>query len=430
MARKRNHTTSHKISPYENESNSITYWLLIGYAALFLCIAPFSIGLFNGHMLNFDKPIFTALVWNSIFLIVIGLSMFRRWQPRDQRDVLLLLVWLLPLAYTLTHVFAAVSNYRSVSLVYLHVMYASFFMLGLLLAKRKFGAMVLQGAILLSGYVIVWFGFFNWFGNATYKDAVMQDNIGIRLASVFQYSNTYAAFLIGLLLASLVVLVSSRRWYLQAASAIMLVPIVVSFMLTLSRGGLVVLPIVLLAVLPCLLFARQVLVLIYLGVSGVFALFILSGITNHGLAAFQQQSVVALSDGWGVLLLTSVITAVILVGLQRYTSGWFEDKTAPLSSRRVSRLALPLVAVAVCSAAVFLLFNTGVNELLPETIKERVESIHFQQHSVLERGTFYADSIKLFNDYPVFGAGGGAWSALYETIQVGHHSHHIYLVLQ
>ncbi|GCL72392.1 hypothetical protein PN4B1_23020 [Paenibacillus naphthalenovorans] len=54
---------------------------------------------------------------------------------------------------------------------------------------------------------------------------------------------------------------------------------------------------------------------------------------------------------------------------------------------------------------------------MPQNLYQRIEKINFQQHEVLERITFYKDSMKLFLDYPIFGAGGGAWAASYEQYQ-------------
>lgn len=47
----------------------------------------------------------------------------------------------------------------------------------------------------------------------------------------------------------------------------------------------------------------------------------------------------------------------------------------------------------------------------------RLENINFQQHSVLERITFYKDAMKVVKDYPIIGTGGGGWSSLYEQYQ-------------
>lgn len=50
-------------------------------------------------------------------------------------------------------------------------------------------------------------------------------------------------------------------------------------------------------------------------------------------------------------------------------------------------------------------------------METRLENINFQQHSVLERITFYKDALKVVKDYPILGAGGGGWASLYEHYQ-------------
>lgn len=79
--------------------------------------------------------------------------------------------------------------------------------------KQKQVNVVIQNAILAIAYFIVGFGLLNWLGssklagalvgwfsntvrNDVYLDAVMTDSNGLRLTSIFQYANTYAAFLI------------------------------------------------------------------------------------------------------------------------------------------------------------------------------------------------------------------------------------------
>lgn len=52
-------------------------------------------------------------------------------------------------------------------------------------------------------------------GLGSYSDAVMTDANGLRLTSVFQYANSYAAFLIALLLCSIYLTVTSKNGYLH-----------------------------------------------------------------------------------------------------------------------------------------------------------------------------------------------------------------------
>ncbi|MDI3311375.1 MAG: O-antigen ligase family protein [Thermoanaerobacterium sp.] len=54
---------------------------------------------------------------------------------------------------------------------------------------------------------------------------------------------------------------------------------------------------------------------------------------------------------------------------------------------------------------------------LPENVASRVQDISLTSHSSSERMQFYKDGFKIFKDYPLFGAGGGAWASLYFKYQ-------------
>ncbi|AEM78206.1 O-antigen ligase family protein [Thermoanaerobacter wiegelii] len=54
---------------------------------------------------------------------------------------------------------------------------------------------------------------------------------------------------------------------------------------------------------------------------------------------------------------------------------------------------------------------------LPEDIASRVQDISLSTQSSSQRMQFYKDGLKIFKDYPIFGAGGGAWASLYFKYQ-------------
>jgi tetratricopeptide (TPR) repeat protein len=86
--------------------------------------------------------------------------------------------------------------------------------------------------------------------------------------------------------------------------------------------------------------------------------------------------------------------------------------------RGFSAFIFPVAGAAVGIVASVLLFSTGIaGKILPQSISERIANINFRQHSVLERITFYRDALKLSADYPLLGAGGGGWNALFEQYQ-------------
>ncbi|MEN6324801.1 MAG: O-antigen ligase family protein [Syntrophomonas sp.] len=52
---------------------------------------------------------------------------------------------------------------------------------------------------------------------------------------------------------------------------------------------------------------------------------------------------------------------------------------------------------------------------VPRQISAKVEKTSLQDNSINDRLTFYRDSIKIASDYPLIGAGGGGWAALYHS---------------
>ncbi len=428
------------------KKNPILFWLISSYVVLFLFIAPFSRGLFNGGQLDFLKPIYVALIWSSIILLVTAIHLFSHWKAEGPRTQLLhFAIWLIPLAYLLSLIQSA-SHSFAVESLYIHLMYASFFLLSFFYARQRLGAFLFQGGILLSGYVVIVFGLMNWFGNASlfglihyqssaggkagvvYRDAVL----GQRLSSVFQYPNTYAAYLIALIIASIVIVSLSRRWYVVMTASFMLVPGILSFLLTLSRGGMVVFPVVVLLVLPFLTFPRQILFFVHTVLALLASLSIFGAVTHMGLTLQKHFSTSDALKAWSILIMVSLLYSGFALLVQRYLEPLVTRWTKPLANRRFSTLMLPVIALLVGAIGFYLLFgDTGISKLLPDNIKNRIANINLQQTSVAERGTFYKDAIKLFKDYPVLGAGGGAWFTLYEKYQsnpyVSRQAHNFFL---
>jgi O-antigen ligase len=422
-------------SPVEVEKSSIIFWILNVFVVAFLFWAPFQRALFNGGNADFERPIYSGLVWSAIILFLVSIFSFFIYRLRDQKDILTALVLLMPITYCIS-LAAAASQYLATNMVYIQILYATFFILGVFLTKNKLGTSIIAGTLMVSGYAVVLFGLLYWLGNGrfadsivgwfatmdaashTYRDAVMTDSNGLRLTSVFQYANTYAAFLIALMLAAVFFIVKSRKWYNALPHALMLVPTIVSFWLTLSRGALVVIPAVFLVMLFFFSIQRQIVSIVQLGLAFAASLIILNKVTTVG-TALQKQANAALSwQGWSVLLAASVIFAVLAIAIQLFVSPLLDRVTERFSGRKYATFVLPVVAIVAGVLGGILLFgDTGLKNILPANVKTRIENINFQQHSVLERGTFYKDAIKLWKDYPLIGAGGGAWASLYEKYQ-------------
>ncbi|WP_145139456.1 O-antigen ligase [Paenibacillus sp. Y412MC10] len=415
------------------EKKPVQFWLLVVAFIAFLVWTPFQVALFNGQMLEFEKPLFWGVALSSILLLLWIVNYYKSFKLVEQRDWLSIVVLLLPITYLLSY-FGAASHYLAMNMVLVECLYATIFIVSLYLLQDQRANRIIQVAIMTVAYIIVGFGFLNWFGqgklagtlvawfsfgvmNGKYTDAVMTDSNGLRLTSVFQYANTYAAFLMAFLFAAVFCLIRSKKWYGQAIHAFMLVPIIVSILLTLSRGGLVMLPVVFVLLLLFLRPAKQILWVIYCAISGVISLGISKEVTDLGLQLNQKFAAGAAAKAWAFLLIASLIVAALGWVIQKFLAPKMEQGLTKASGKKLANLWIPVGAVVVVGVVAFLLIGTSVRDILPQNVSTRLENINFKQHSVLERITFYEDGMKVVKDYPVLGAGGGAWAALYEKYQ-------------
>lgn len=408
-------------------------WTLCAAFLLFLGWAAFQIGLFNGMTAEFEKPIYVAALLSCLLLLAAAVLYFRTFRLEGQRDLLTLAALLLPLTYALS-LFGAASRYMAMNMLFTQFTYAAVFIISILLLRHKRLNSAVQHGVLTLAYLIVGFGLLNWLGSwklagslvgwfsktvysGRYSEAVMTDSNGLRLTSIFQYANTYAAFLMAFLFVAVFALIRSRKRTGQLLHGFMLVPIIVSLLLTLSRGGLVLLPVVFILLLLFLKPVQQILWIVHLAIAGLFSLLITSPVTRLGLELNAEFTSSAALQGWGYLLGASACGGALCLVVQRYLAPWLSRKLGGLEARRMSGLWIPAVSVAGVAIIAFLFIGTSARNILPANIGTRLENINFRQHSVLERFTFYKDAMKVVKDYPVLGAGGGGWATLYEHYQ-------------
>ncbi|WP_054942201.1 O-antigen ligase family protein [Paenibacillus ihuae] len=415
------------------EKISSQVWALVAAFILFLIWTPFQVALFNGQQLDFEKPIYVSSLLSGLMLLVWMGLYFKKFKLEEQRDLVVVASLLLPITYALS-LFGAASHYMAMNLLLIQSMYIAIFIIALYLLKQKQLNVVIQNAILAVSYFIVAFGLINWLGGAKfagslvgwfsnsvrdskYLDAVMTDSNGLRLTSVFQYANTYAAFLMAFLFVAVFALIRSKKWYGTLTHGFMLVPIIVSLLLTLSRGGLVMLPVVFILLLILLKPAQQILWIIHLALAGIAALAVTNPLTTLGTELNTAFTSGAAVKGWAYLIVASIVVAGLGWAVQRFVAPWLEQKLGAWGSRKLTGLWLPLGSLVLVGIIAFLLIGTSVRSILPANIETRLENINFKQHSVLERFTFYKDALKVVKDYPILGAGGGGWASLYEHYQ-------------
>ncbi|MFC5649804.1 O-antigen ligase family protein [Paenibacillus solisilvae] len=408
---------------------SLLQWAVVAAVTLFLFIFPFQVALFNGMTFDYEGPLFGFMIFSSITLLILGIRLFKTWRFDDYRFILSLGALSIPFMYMLSSI-NAVSAHNAKLMMQLEFVVAAFFIIGLYVAENKRHMRVIELAIQLSGYVVVLYGLMNLFGQAFFVNALWLADNGYRLTSIFQYSNSYAAFLTALFLAGLFSAIHTKHWYWRAAHSFMLVPIWLSLMLTYSRAALVFIPFLILIILPFLRIGKQILYLIYMVLAIVSSFAILSKIaaTADQIAklldpASNQGKTLSFWNhlplsGWSLVLGISVLLAAIITFMHSRLSQWLDNATTRLGEKKWSYVAVPALFIVVGVLAAALVFtSSGVRSLLPASIADRIESINLEQHSVLERETFYKDAFKLAADYPILGAGGGAWGEIYEKYQ-------------
>ncbi len=391
-----------------------TRWIFAAtsfFVVMFLFLAPFNKGLFVGYEITFERPLYIALFCSLVCLTFICVYLYRDWQLASHGDILVALIWIIPISYFIATLEAITSHWAFIE-AFVRLGWGVFFVLGYYVARHSAGYNLLLIALIGSGYVIVMFGLLNWFGNAHYKDAVLAE----RLSSVFQYPNAYAAYLIAIAICALIMVQSSRKKKYRIFHAFMLVPVFLSLLLTLSRGALLVLFIVLIFYLTLLPWKRQLISLMELGIVGIaaFAVYGFAVKTRGQLLENYSQGVTL--RGWLLVLGISVIASLVVLGVRL----WFGKLDDNKADKRWSpkHLALPVVLVSLGLALyVLILSNFPFSKILPAEIAARLEGVNLQSTSVFLRNTLYEDALRAGADYPVFGAGGGAWSVLSESFK-------------
>jgi O-antigen ligase len=313
-------------------------------------------------------------------------------------------LFLLPLYFLLLS-FQAVSLNLNNNELFKYLALAGVFFIVINAVKNEIDIQWLQMAILFTGFWISVYGLFNLYGLAEFRDAVLGD----RLASVFQYPNTYATFLVATLLAAILYSVNNN-YRLSIMALIVLTPIFVSIILTYSRGGWLLLPIMFLIMIVIIPASRQLLIIIYTAVLSLPTLSIIP---------FIFESISTKNAGLGLGLIVTGQIGTVIVGwiLSKFKSK-YSKQLSILDKKLVFQFIMPTALILLGIIGLYLLFeNDQIKRLLPGSVAQRIENINFNQHSVLERNTFNEDALKIYNDYPVFGAGGGAWKTLYQKYQ-------------
>ncbi len=424
------------VSKMKFNSISPMEWFAWIWLGLFFLLAIRTNGIFNGLGLHradlfavFERPVLYAFLLTLAVLIWNGIHVFQKPFKIERRMMFGISSIVLCGVYVVSSI-KAYSPILSVMGVLISLMVYAFFNAGTFFVQYDRIVKTFPKVYLLFGYLIVIYGFLNLFGNAYLFDSLIFFE-GIRITSIFQYANAYAVLLLTLWISILIELIRSSNRWLQLVHSLMLVPICVSFLLTLSRGALVLLPIIGIIVLLMFRLRQQIMILIYSVIAMALSLLIYSNLENKGTAVYEQiqQSKASQTafntvslfssaslSGWSLLLGSSIVMAVAVYFLQKHFVPLLATKADRLKYRG-SNLVIPLGLIALFVIGVVAISTEWITQFLPEVIRTRVENINFETHSVYERFTMYRDAISIWQVNPIMGGGAGAWDVLYDRYQ-------------
>ncbi|GIQ71255.1 hypothetical protein DUZ99_13255 [Xylanibacillus composti] len=397
----------------EKAHQSFLFWLILSFALAFIFIAPFYKGLFNGNSFFFERPIYTAVMWGSVALIIVSIYLFTKWKLQNHRDILAIAVWFIPICYLLSMMNATSKHLASIEL-YIQILCAIFFLIGAYFTSNNAVTVILRYGIVVSGYVVVIYGWMNWFGNAEYQDAVLNG----RMAGVFQYPNTYAAFMTSILMISLLYLLKARKWYEIVPHALMIFPIIFSFVLTLSRGGYATFGIILILFLFLFQWKKQLLILVYVFMSFGTSLIFYNPIVLIHEKVQSESSQSSSIEGWSILIGISIVFACLICAFQIMFFRKWEKNNSELIVRWGKNWVIPTLLLFGVIIVGLIIFTFGsISGLFPDNIQKRLDG--FSNIAIKEdaRLTYIKDATEIIQDSPILGAGGGAWTRLYSQYQ-------------
>jgi tetratricopeptide (TPR) repeat protein len=239
-------------------------------------------------------------------------------------------------------------------------------------------------------------------GKLEFQDAVL----GRRFSSVFQYPNTLASIVSAFVIAGLIAISKRVQIMYQVMYGLTVIPFMLAFLLTESRGGLLVFVLGWGFGLIFLAWKEQILYSIYTGILVGISFW---GLTNYKILVadkfFFKSALLVL--GLSILFATLVMVVQFIV-----------NRRMNLFSKSKLNFILP---ISLASFALFAIFNLGskagekIISLFPEFLQNRVASISLENNSAQTRILFYKDSLEVWKDHLWFGSGGGGWRALFES---------------
>ncbi|QTH42339.1 O-antigen ligase family protein [Cohnella sp. LGH] len=419
-----------------NQVGALEIFAWLWLSALFI-LSLTTKGIFNGLSLHsslinltYEPPILYSLLISFTGCLWVAIHFLKKDYELQHRDIYTLAGVALGIVYVVSSMNSE-SDYMMKHSIWFGFMIAVLFIAGTFVAGYRRLVEYFPRLYILFGYLVVGYGFLNLFGNVYLNDALSM-NEGVRISSIFQYPNAYAVLLLTLWIVLLTKVIEVQTKWALLSHGFMLVPVILSFLLTLSRGAVFILPIIAIATLLLFRFREQLKLILYSVVPLILALLVYSPLQNAGEETFQRiQSAKAAAvvyetisffsnqslPHWLLLIAASGVSAAAIYFSERWLGPKIDKLAEKWNSSNIGVFIMPAITLVLTLIGALVVAIPAINKLLPEVIRARVGNISWETHSVYERLTMYKDALKIWAENPIFGSGRGAWESYYEQYQ-------------
>ncbi|MFS0864982.1 O-antigen ligase family protein [Fredinandcohnia sp. 179-A 10B2 NHS] len=370
-------------------------WFIFIFISLIFILSPYKTGLYSN--LSFYS---LSILLFSLFVLLIVRLYFKR-EVYVLKNVIFILI--IPLIYLLPLPIAE-NPLGAWDSVIQWFSFATFFLLLYWSASEPNIQKWLPFVFQFTG---VWIAFYSMF---IYLDLLQLQNAYIagRLGSIFKYPNTFAMIMIVFYFFSLIFLLKRELSFLQKLIYVIpLVPYIIGFLASYSRGMMLVFPIVWVIGLLLLRMKMQLEYFLLTIVSFGYALFAFSVIGSRGETFLHI-----------LLLVGSILLSVVTVYLVKYLLKRWNAPLEKWENRRWSQFMLPTITVLLGLLMVLDITNQGlVYKQLPSGLQERIKDIDLTSGTAMERLIFTEDALRISKESPFIGHGGEAFRVIFKKYQ-------------
>ncbi len=359
--------------------------LLLGLLMVFLFCLPFFKGLF------FEKELLAANIISAVMMIILlyrdsrerKLELFK--SPVDYAWIGFIVIYI---AATIGAVNIRESLVETLGIInYFFI----FILISYYASKGKIN--ILLKNLFLSGTIVALTGLLSASNIIRLEYAIVDG----RITSTLQYPNTLAAYLMAIMVIGIGLMVTEQRFKYRLLMAMGNFIVILTFIGTKSRGGLLVLPLILLILIVgplkgyrMRLIVKSLLLLI------VSVLISLKYYTDN---IYQPDSIIWVLTGLFAVALIEVISYKVMA------------KKHEFSQRKYKYVPAILICLVISAGLFFVIQGGGHN--LKSGGFERLGDISLSSRNVQERIVFVKDAIEIVKENPLLGVGGGGWEILY-----------------